>query len=235
MFKAATGLTPKAYAQAIRNRRVRQALAGKESVLGAAFSAGFGASSRFYAHANQALGMAPGAFRKGGEGQRICFAVGQASLGAILVAQSQKGVCAIFLGEDPDALVRQLQDSFPKAELVGGQPGFERLVAKAVGLVESPALGVDLPLDIQGTAFQARVWEALRHIPAGHTVSYAELARRIGQPQASRAVARACAANRLAVAIPCHRVVRTDGSVSGYRWGVERKQALLDRERQANC
>ena len=161
----------------------------------------------------------------------IRFAVGQCSLGAVLVAQSARGVCAILLGDDAEQLVRDLQDQFPKAELVGGDRKFERLVAQVIGFLEAPALGLRLPLDVRGTAFQERVWRALSEIPVGATVSYAEIAERIGAPTAVRAVAQACGKNRLAVAIPCHRVVRRDGDLSGYRWGVERKRALLERER----
>ncbi len=174
--------------------------------------------------------MTPSEFRAGGSGARIRFAVGQSSLGAILVAASNKGVCAIQVGDDPEALVRALQDRFPKAELIGGDAAFEQLVARVVDLIEAPAQGHDLPLDVRGTAFQQQVWQALRDIPAGMTASYAEIAARIGRPKAVRAVAQACAANELAVAIPCHRVVRRDGALSGYRWGIERKQALLARE-----
>ncbi len=161
----------------------------------------------------------------------IRFAIGESSLGSVLVARSERGVCAIWLGDDPEALARELQDRFPRAELVGGDAEFEALVARVVGLVERPGLGAELPLDVRGTAFQQRVWEALRRIPAGKTVSYAEVAREIGAPGSVRAVAQACGANVMAVAIPCHRVVRTDGGISGYRWGVERKRELLERER----
>ena len=174
--------------------------------------------------------MTPTSFRAGGDGAAIRFAVGECSLGSILVAATDKGVCAILLGDDPETLVRDLQDRFPKARLIGGDAEFEQLVARVVGFVEAPALGLDLPLDVRGTAFQQRVWQALRDIPAGTTASYAEIAARIGAPKAVRAVAQACGANPLAVAIPCHRVVRTDGALSGYRWGVERKRALLERE-----
>lgn len=145
-------------------------------------------------------------------------------------AQSERGVCAIALGDDPDALARELQDRFPQARLIGGDPAFEQLVARVVGFVEAPGVGLDLPLDVRGTAFQQRVWQALRDIPPGSTASYAEIAERIGSPKSVRAVAQACGANALAVAIPCHRVVRSDGALSGYRWGVERKSALLKRE-----
>jgi AraC family transcriptional regulator of adaptative response/methylated-DNA-[protein]-cysteine methyltransferase len=177
--------------------------------------------------------MTPTQFRSGGTGNVIRFAVGQCSLGAILVAATDKGVCAIEFGDDPEALVRALQDRFPKAQLLGGDEAFERLVAKVVGFVEAPAQSLDLPLDIRGTAFQQRVWKAIRDIPAGATASYRDLAKRLGAPKAVRAVAQACAANDIAVAIPCHRVVRTDGSISGYRWGVARKRALLAREKAA--
>ena len=178
------------------------------------------------------LGMTPKRYRQGGALTPIRFAIGECSLGSILVAASERGVCAILLGEDPEALARTLQDRFPKAELRGGEADFEALVARVVGFVEAPALGLELPLDIRGTAFQQRVWQALRAIPAGATASYAEIAARIGAKGGARAVAGACAANSIAVAIPCHRVVRSDGALSGYRWGVERKRALLERERE---
>lgn len=233
-FKSITGLTPRAWGAAHRSRRLRNELSNRErSVTTAILGAGFNSSSRFYGQSSEALGMTPSAFRDGGKNTVIRFAVGQCSLGAILVAQSDRGICAITLGDDPDKLVRDLQDHFPKADLVGGDADFEDLVARVVGFVEAPQTGLDLPLDIRGTAFQERVWQALRQVPAGQTVSYADVARRIGDPGSARAVARACAANRIAVAIPCHRVVRTDGALSGYRWGIERKRALLEKEAQA--
>lgn len=233
VFKSVTGVTPKQYATAQRSRRVRNKLGRSASVTSAIFDAGYNASSRFYATADQVLGMTPSSYRAGGADSEIRFAIGECSLGAILVAQSERGVCAILLGDDPDALARDLQDRFPKATLVGGDHGYEQLVAQVVGFIEAPAIGLDLPLDVRGTAFQQRVWRALRDIPAGSRVSYSEIARRIGSPSAVRAVAGACAANMLAVAIPCHRVVRNDGGLSGYRWGVQRKRALLAREAQA--
>ena len=197
------------------------------------YDAGFNSNGRFYATSNAILGMKPRDYRAGGANTEIRFAIGECSLGSILVARSERGVCAILLGDDPDALARELQDRFPQARLIGGDADFEALVAKVVGFVEAPGLGLNLPLDVRGTAFQQRVWQALREIPAGKTASYAEIARRIGAPKAVRAVAQACAANTLAVAIPCHRVVRNDGALSGYRWGVERKSALLQREAAA--
>ena len=230
MFRAVTGLTPRAYASAHRGSRLRATLATSPSVTEAIYEAGFGSSGRFYEATDALLGMTPGAWRAGGAGEEIRFALGTCALGEILVAQSTRGLCAILLGEDPAALLRELQDRFPHARLLGGELGFERLVAEVVGFVEAPGLGLGLPLDLRGTAFQARVWQALQAIPPGTTASYAEVARRLGQPGAARAVASACAANALAVAIPCHRVVRGDGSASGYRWGVARKQALLRRE-----
>lgn len=230
-FKAVTGLTPKAYAQAHQRQAIREALAHADrTVAEAIYGAGYGSNSRFYEASDALLGMTPTLYRDGGREVDITFAIAQCTLGALLVACSAKGVCAISLGEDPDALAQALQDRFPKARLVGDDPDFDRLVAQVVGMVEAPGLGCDLPLDIRGTAFQQRVWQALRDIPPGQTASYADIARRIGAPTAVRAVAQACAANTLAVAIPCHRVVRTDGSLSGYRWGVERKRALLDKE-----
>lgn len=230
VFKAVTGLSPKAYAAAHRARKVREELTRSETVTDAIYGAGYNSSGRFYEESDRLLGMTPKDFKAGGANNAIRFAVGQCFLGAILVAASGRGVCAILMGDDPDALVRDLQDRFPRAELIGTDAEFEKLVAKVVGFVEMPKLGLDLPLDIRGTAFQQRVWQALQQIPAGSTASYAEIARRIGSPASVRAVAGACAANALAVAIPCHRVVRNDGSLSGYRWGVERKRALLERE-----
>jgi AraC family transcriptional regulator, regulatory protein of adaptative response / methylated-DNA-[protein]-cysteine methyltransferase len=230
VFKATTGVTPRAYAAAHRANRVRDELARGGSVTGAMYQAGFNSSGRFYATSTAVLGMAPKAFRSGGDGATIRFAVGDCSLGAILVAATDRGVCAILLGDDPDSLVRDLQDRFASAELIAGDRDFDDLVARVVGFVEAPALGLGLPLDVRGTAFQQRVWQALSEIPAGSTASYADIARRIGSPRAVRAVAQACASNAIAVAIPCHRVVRRDGDLSGYRWGVERKRALLERE-----
>lgn len=230
VFKAVTGLTPKAYAAAHRGERVRRELGRSRSVTAAIYQSGYSSNGRFYGESAAMLGMTPSDYRAGGANAAIRFAVGECSLGSILVASSERGVCAILLGDDPDALARQLQDLFPRAELIGGDAEFESLVAKVVGFVEAPGLGLDLPLDVRGTAFQQRVWRALREVPVGETLSYTELARRIGSPKAVRAVAQACAGNMLAVAIPCHRVVRSDGGLSGYRWGVERKRALLGRE-----
>jgi AraC family transcriptional regulator of adaptative response/methylated-DNA-[protein]-cysteine methyltransferase len=230
VFKAITGLTPHAYARAQRAQRLRRELPHSASVTEAIYAAGYNSNGRFYAESPRVLGMTPSAYRAGGTHTEIRFAIGQCSLGAILVAQSARGVCAILLGDDPQTLVRDLQDRFPAAGLIGDDAAFEQLVARVVGFVEAPRLGLALPLDVRGTAFQQRVWQELQRIPAGQTASYADIARRIGAPKAVRAVAGACAANALAVAIPCHRVVRSDGALSGYRWGVARKRTLLERE-----
>ncbi len=230
LFKAHTGITPKAYAAARRTARLQQGLAGAPSVTDALYDAGFGSSGRFYEASAGALGMLPARYRAGGQGETIRFAVAGCSLGAILVASTAQGICAILIGDEPEPLVHDLEARFPQAELIGAEPEFEAVVAQVVAFVEAPRIGLDLPLDVRGTAFQRRVWEALRAIPAGVTVSYAELAERIGMPTGARAVASACAANPVAVAIPCHRVVRTGGGLSGYRWGIERKRTLLERE-----
>jgi AraC family transcriptional regulator of adaptative response/methylated-DNA-[protein]-cysteine methyltransferase len=230
VFKATTGLTPKEYAAGHRAKKIRQGLASGHTVTEAIYDAGFNSSGRFYEKSTDMLGMTPSRYRAGGTDEEIRFAVGQTSLGAILVASSKKGVAAILLGDDPDELVRNLQDRFPNAQLIGADGEYEALIARIVGFIETPGTSLALPLDVRGSAFQQRVWQALQEIPSGETISYAEVARRIGSPNAVRAVAGACAANHLAVAIPCHRVVRSDGSLSGYAWGIERKRALLDLE-----
>lgn len=232
LFKAVAGVTPKAYADAARARRIRENLDSNGTITEAIYDSGFNSSGRFYAGAVARLGMTPTAFRQGGIHEEIRFAVGQCWLGAVLVAATTRGICAILLGDDPAKLVMDLEDRFPHAGLVGGDAAFEQWVASVVGLVEAPGQGLDLPLDVRGTAFQQKVWQSLRAIPPGETASYAEIAKRIGAPRAIRAVAGACAANPAAVAIPCHRVVRTDGTLSGYRWGVERKRALQKREKK---
>ncbi|HWC99381.1 MAG TPA: bifunctional DNA-binding transcriptional regulator/O6-methylguanine-DNA methyltransferase Ada [Candidatus Sulfopaludibacter sp.] len=230
VFREVTGVTPRAYAAEHRAQRVRTELGRSRTVTEAIYGAGFNSNGRFYAASQEILGMTPTDYREGGSRARIRFAAAECSLGSIVVAATERGVCAILLGDDAETLVRDLQDRFPRAELVGGDREFEQTVARVVGFVEAPGVGLDLPLDVRGTAFQQRVWQALRAVPAGQTVSYAQIAERIGAPKAVRAVAQACGANALAVAIPCHRVVRRDGGISGYRWGVERKRALLERE-----
>ena len=233
LFKATTGITPRSYAAAQRTQRMREQLRAPGSVTQALYSAGYSSSGRFYADAPQRLGMTPSAFKAGGMTEQIRFALGQCSLGAILVAATKLGICAISLGDEPEELLRELQRQFPEADLVGGDAEFEGWVARVIGLVEVPTVKQELPLDIRGTAFQERVWQALSGLAPGTTTTYADLAERLGSRSAVRAVANACAANRLAVAIPCHRVVRSDGNLSGYRWGVERKRQLLEREGKA--
>ncbi|HEX7081416.1 MAG TPA: bifunctional DNA-binding transcriptional regulator/O6-methylguanine-DNA methyltransferase Ada [Gammaproteobacteria bacterium] len=233
VFRRVTGVTPREYALARREERVRDALEEADTVTEAIFDAGYGSAGRFYARSRDILGMAPAEYRAGGPKSTIRFAVSRCSLGSILVAATERGLCAVQLGDDAGALVHNLEERFPSASLVAGDADFDRLVAAVVALVETPRAGHRLPLDVQGTAFQRRVWQALAAIPVGETASYAEIAARIGAPRAARAVAAACAANPVAVAIPCHRVVQRDGSPGGYRWGVERKRALLAREAEA--
>jgi len=230
LFKAVTGVTPKAYAAAHRARRVRRELSASGTVTEAIYGAGYGSSARFYEKSSELLGMTPTKYRNGGAELPIRFAIGECSLGSVLVAATARGVCAILLGDDPEELAHDLERRFPRAKLIGADADFEDLVARVVGLMERPGTPASLPLDIRGTAFQQRVWKALSGIPAGTTRTYSEIAGAMGEPRAVRAVAQACAANPLAVAIPCHRVVRTDGDLSGYRWGVERKRELLARE-----
>lgn len=230
VFKAVTGLSPRAWFEARRAERLRDGLATSATITDALLDAGYPASSRFYEQADAVLGMTPGRWRQGGAGETIRFGVGQCRLGAILVAATARGLCAIALGDEPAQLVAELEARFPRAALVGGDADFESWMAQVIGFVDAPQLGLALPLDLRGTAFQLRVWQALRAIPPGHTLSYTQLAERLGLPKSVRAVASACAANPLAVAIPCHRVVRADGALAGYRWGLARKRALLDQE-----
>jgi AraC family transcriptional regulator, regulatory protein of adaptative response / methylated-DNA-[protein]-cysteine methyltransferase len=230
IFRSVTGLTPKAYAAAHRARKVRQSLPAAPSVTYAIYDAGFGSNGGFYTSTPEMLGMTPSRYRANGSGMRIRFAIGESSLGSVLVAATDRGICSILMGNDPDALVRQLQDRFTNADLIGGDAAFENLIATVIGFIEAPQTGLDLPLDVRGSAFQHRVWQALREIPAGTTMTYSDIAAKIGSPRATRAVAQACASNGIAVAIPCHRVVRKNGDLAGYRWGIERKRELLTRE-----
>lgn len=229
-FKAAFGVTPAAYARARRAERLRGELTAAPTVSAAIYEAGYGSSGRLYAESAATLGMTPGAYRAGAPGERISYALAPSALGWVLVAATERGLCAIELGDDAEALMAALHARFPRAELASDDPAFAGWVQAVVALVETPRRGLDLPLDMRGTDFQRRVWAALREIPPGTTASYAEVAAKIGQPGASRAVAQACAANTLAIAVPCHRVVRGDGTPGGYRWGAARKQTLLARE-----
>jgi AraC family transcriptional regulator of adaptative response/methylated-DNA-[protein]-cysteine methyltransferase len=230
LFRRIVGVTPKAYAAAKRSAKVQDGLAHAESVTSTIYEAGFNSAGRFYEAASGMLGMTPSAWRAGGAGETIGYAVGESSLGAVLVAKTARGICAILLGDTEEELVGDLSARFPKAR-IAAHPAFQDLILQVIAYVDAPGNGIGLPLDIRGTAFQRQVWEVLQSIPAGETRSYGEVAAMIGNPKAVRAVATACASNRLAVAVPCHRVVAGDGGLAGYRWGVARKRALLERER----
>jgi AraC family transcriptional regulator of adaptative response/methylated-DNA-[protein]-cysteine methyltransferase len=231
IFKRVAGVTPRAYAAALRERRAREALAVKKTVTEAVYDAGFNSSGRFYENTDAMLGMTPTAWKKGGAGETIWHAVGQSSLGTVLVAATAKGIAAIVIGDDTTRLEGELKKRFPKAKHVAPPPEFKTWITEVVGFVDNPKQGLGLPLDIRGTAFQRRVWQELRKVPAGETITYGQLAARVGRPKAVRAVGTACGANAIAVAIPCHRAVGANGSLTGYRWGVERKRRLLERER----
>lgn len=233
IFKEIVGVTPKDYALAHRRNSIRAELQRSTSVTDAIYDAGFNSSARFYANAAQTLGMSPKAFRAGGKNEVLTVAFGRSSLGDILIAASMKGIAAILIGDERDKLTADLKAIFPHAEFVAADSDFENRVAAVVEMVERPKQALDLPLDIRGTAFQQRVWKALRDIPLGATATYTNIAKKIGDPKAVRAVARACATNPLALVVPCHRVVRADGNLAGYRWGVERKRTLIERESQS--
>jgi AraC family transcriptional regulator of adaptative response/methylated-DNA-[protein]-cysteine methyltransferase len=232
LFKRIVGVTPAQYAAEKRSDRLRGELQSTPAVTDAIYNAGFESSSRFYETAVSSLGMKPTEYRDGGPGVSIRYAIRQTYLGLVLIAATERGICRIDFGDAQQSLLQRLRENFPQAELQADDPQFAATVNQVLAFLEQPQAGFDLPLDIQGTAFQRRVWDALRDIPAGKTVSYSDLAREIGQPTASRAVAGACAANRIAVAVPCHRVVRADGGLGGYRWGLARKEAILQREAQ---
>ena len=233
LFKKMVGVTPKQYAMEKRLGEVREKLQVDATVTETIYEAGFGSSSRFYEDITAKLGMKPSEYRHGGLGMRIHSAIAHSYLGWVQVAATAKGICAIDLADSPHALRESLRARFPKAGLVEDDPAFRVLLSQVLSFLESPQDGLDLPLDVQGTAFQRRVWLALREIPTGSTASYGDIAARIGHPKAARAVARACASNPIAVAIPCHRVVRSDGELGGYRWGPERKARLQEQEAQA--
>ncbi len=234
LFTRTLGVSPRAYAEARRTARLKAHLRAGEDVTGALYAAGFGAPSRLYERAGAALGMTPGAYRRRGRGLRIAFAVAPCALGLVLVAATARGVCAVYLGDDAEALEAELRAEFAAAAAIERD---DHALAEAVAAVAARIdgdgrAGRDLPLDVQGTAFQRRVWEELQRIPPGETRSYSALAEALGRPTATRAVARACATNPVSVLIPCHRVLRADGGLGGYRWGTARKRALLDAERK---
>ncbi len=231
LFKKIVNVTPKQYAAMVQSRRFRESLKSSQSVTEAIYDAGYSSSSRAYEKSRDNLAMTPGVFKKGGTGLKIHYSFTKCSLGLAVVAATDLGLCAIELGDDQEALIEQLRKSFPQAELVAAGRGLSATVRKVVAFIDSPARELELPLDIRGTAFQKRVWTALCDILPGTTASYKEIAERIGQPRSARAVANACGSNRLAVAIPCHRVVRGDGKDGGYKWGAERKRFLLECEK----
>lgn len=235
VFRAVTGLTPRAYAEARRAARTRAALASSDTVTDAIYEAGFASSGRFYATAGETLGMTPRAFRARGRDLAIEYGIAPCSLGFVLVARTARGICAVMLGDASDLLVTDLTRRFSQASLAPADPAFHETLHAVVDLIESPARTFDLPLDLHGTIFQQRVWQALRDITPGTTITYGELAARIGAPSSVRAVASACGANPVAVLVPCHRVVGRDGSLTGYRWGVERKRTLIEKERAPVC
>ncbi|HTK46856.1 MAG TPA: methylated-DNA--[protein]-cysteine S-methyltransferase [Gemmatimonadaceae bacterium] len=229
-FTRVVGLSPKQYQEQRRVGALKSALREGRTVSSATYEAGFATGRRVYEAADDALGMTPGAYRRRGAGVTIHHTAVRTSLGLLLVAVTERGICAVSLGDDEGALVAALGEEYPDATLVRADDGRDRLVDAVVEHVEGRALAGDLPLDLQASAFQWQVWRALQRIPEGATRSYQAIARELGRPSAARAVARACASNRVAVLIPCHRVVRGDGALGGYRWGVARKAALLERE-----
>lgn len=230
LFKATTGMTPKAWQQSWRARRLRDALAKGVPVTQAILNAGFPDSSSYYRKADQTLGMTAKQFRKGGDNVSVRYTLADCTLGRCLVAESERGICAILLGDDDATLVADLHGLFPAAQDVPADADFQQRVREVIAAINARDAPLSLPLDIRGTAFQQQVWQALRAIPCGETMSYQQLASAIGKPKAVRAVASACGANKLAIVIPCHRVIRGDGALSGYRWGIARKAQLLQRE-----
>jgi AraC family transcriptional regulator of adaptative response/methylated-DNA-[protein]-cysteine methyltransferase len=233
LFKSITNVTPRAYAIAHRAHKIRTGLTPQTSITDAIYQAGFNSSGRFYATSTAVLGMTATHFKNGGCSETLYYSIGACSFGSILVARSEKGICAILIHDDDQPLLADLQKRFPKATLIEDQDDFKHWLAQIVHFVEEPKKGLELPLDIRGTLFQQRVWQRLQKIPLGTTASYTDIATQLGDPKAVRAVASACAANPIALLVPCHRVVRSDGAISGYRWGVENKRMLIAREAKA--
>ena len=232
-FKSITGITPRQYAAALKLKQFKSLVQDGADVTDAIYAAGYGSSSRLYEKATERLGMTPSSYRRGGKGMNISYTVVDCHLGRMLVAATERGVCSVQFGDKDEELAAALETEYRAASIVRDGAGLENHISAILSHLEGSLPSLDLPLDLQATAFQLLVWEELRRIPYGATRSYAQIAASLGQPSATRAVARACATNPVALVTPCHRVVRSDGSLSGYRWGVERKQALLDREKQA--
>jgi AraC family transcriptional regulator of adaptative response/methylated-DNA-[protein]-cysteine methyltransferase len=231
-FKRLLGVSPREYQEALRVTRFKSRLRAGDTVSRATYEAGFGSSSRVYERSNSTLGMTPAAYRRGGAGLRITYTIVVSPFGKLLVGATDRGVCSVALGDSDEQLVRALRGDFPRAEIERGDDAHRDWVEEIVGHIGGGNVGLNVPLDVQGTAFQQQVWALLRKIPPGRTRSYGEIATELGNPRATRAVAGACASNRIAIVIPCHRVVRGNGDAGGYKWGLERKRALLDRERR---
>ncbi|MBZ5539606.1 MAG: bifunctional DNA-binding transcriptional regulator/O6-methylguanine-DNA methyltransferase Ada [Acidobacteriia bacterium] len=232
-FRAMTGLTPRAFADAVRTARFKKELRGGGNVAAALYETGFGSASRAYERSNAKLGMTPAVYRRGGAGMQIHYAIADCALGKVLVGATERGVSAVYLGDAEKALSAELRREYPRAELGPADASFSRWVREIVQRIEGQRPRLDLPLDVQATAFQRRVWQELQRIPFGATRTYSQIARALGKGKAVRAVARACATNPVSIVVPCHRVIREDGSLAGYRWGLSRKERLLERERDA--
>ncbi|HKW45933.1 MAG TPA: bifunctional DNA-binding transcriptional regulator/O6-methylguanine-DNA methyltransferase Ada [Gemmatimonadaceae bacterium] len=231
-FKRLLGVSPREYHDTLRVSRFKSRLRAGDTVSRATYEAGFGSSSRVYERSDKTLGMTPASYRRGGAGMHIRYTIVDSPFGKLLVGATDRGVCAVALGDNDDALVRKVQADFPRAEMERGDDAHRDWIAEIVNSIGAGNFAFGVPLDMQGTVFQQQVWALLRKIPAGRTRSYSEIAAALGNPRATRAVAQACASNRIAVVIPCHRVVRNDGALGGYKWGVERKKTLLERERR---
>jgi AraC family transcriptional regulator, regulatory protein of adaptative response / methylated-DNA-[protein]-cysteine methyltransferase len=232
-FLQVTGLRPRELAEALRLGRFKKLLRAGKNITDALYETGYGSSSRVYERSNAQLGMTPATYRKGGMGMTIGYSIARSALGKVLVAATERGVSAVYLGDSEAKLVQELKDEYPRAELVAADDSFERWVKEIVQRVEGRPPRIELPLDLQATAFQRRVWQELQRIPAGTTLTYSQVARAVGSPKAVRAVARACATNPVSIIVPCHRVIRQDGNLAGYRWGLSRKEQLLAQERKS--
>jgi AraC family transcriptional regulator of adaptative response/methylated-DNA-[protein]-cysteine methyltransferase len=232
-FLQVTGVNPRELAEALRIKRFKAMLRAGKSITDALYETGYGSSSRVYERSNAQLGMTPGAYRKGGQGMKIGYSIAKSPLGKVLVAATDRGVSAVYLGDVENTMIAELREEYPRAEIAPAADSFQRWVREIVQRIEGKQPRLELPLDLQATAFQRRVWQELQQIPRGRTRTYSQVARSLGQPKAVRAVARACAMNPVSVVVPCHRVIRKDGALAGYRWGLSRKEQLLAQERAA--
>lgn len=232
-FLQVTGLKPRELAEALRIKRFKAMLRGGKSITDALYETGYGSSSRVYERSNAQLGMTPATYRKGGQGMKIGYTIAKSPLGKVLVAATERGVSAVYLGDAESTLISELREEYPRAEIAPAPDAFQRWVGEIVQRIEGKQPRLELPLDLQATAFQRRVWQELQRIPRGRTRTYSQVARSLGQPKAVRAVARACARNPVSIVVPCHRVIREDGALAGYRWGISRKEQLLAQERAA--